>query len=81
VADVLTYCKGLKPKGLIGAAFGSHGWSGEAVGQIEEALEGMKVELVGEGARVVYAPDGAALQECFSLGRLVAEKLAERSGG
>ncbi|MHC4200556.1 MAG: flavodoxin domain-containing protein, partial [Planctomycetota bacterium] len=29
VADCLTYLKGLKPKHLVGAAFGSYGWSGE----------------------------------------------------
>lgn len=29
VADVLTYIKGLRPQGLVGAAFGSFGWSGE----------------------------------------------------
>jgi flavorubredoxin len=28
LADFLTYMKGLKPKGKIGAAFGSYGWSG-----------------------------------------------------
>ena len=31
LADVMNYLKGLKPKNLIGAAFGSYGWSGEAV--------------------------------------------------
>jgi flavorubredoxin len=29
VADILTYMKGLKPVGRIGAAFGSYGWSGK----------------------------------------------------
>ena len=32
VADVLTYIKGLKPRNLFGAAFGSYGWSGEGQG-------------------------------------------------
>ncbi|MBU1741636.1 MAG: flavodoxin domain-containing protein, partial [Proteobacteria bacterium] len=39
VADVLTYIKGLKPAGRIGAAFGSYGWSGEAVKHIEAQME------------------------------------------
>jgi flavorubredoxin len=30
IADILTYIKGLKPKGMIGGSFGSFGWSGEA---------------------------------------------------
>ena len=51
VADVLYYLKGLKPKGLVGAGFGSYGWSGESVKQIEEILREMKVELVEEGLK------------------------------
>ncbi len=34
VSDFLTYMKGLRPKNKIGAAFGSYGWSGEAVNLI-----------------------------------------------
>jgi len=77
VADALTYLKGLKPRNLIGAAFGSYGWSGEAVGQVEDVLRGMKVELVGESVKAKYVPDDEALGRCHSLGVLVAERLKE----
>jgi flavorubredoxin len=77
VADVLTYLKGLKPRNLIGAAFGSYGWSGEAVGQVEDVLREMKVELVGESIKVKYVPNDEDLAQCHSLGVLVAEKLKE----
>jgi len=77
VADVLTYLKGLKPKNLIGAAFGSFGWSGEAVGQIRETLDRMKVEPVGEDVKVRYVPDEEALARCRGLGQSVAEKLKQ----
>ena len=80
VADTLIYLKGLKPKNLIGAAFGSHGWSGEAVGQIEEILKGMHVELVAEGLKTVYVPTGDTLEKCAALGKQVADKLREISG-
>ena len=79
VADALTYLKGLKPRNLVGAAFGSHGWSGEAVGQLEAALREMKVQVVAEGVKVVYVPDAEALARCFALGKLVAEKLLEKN--
>ena len=75
VADVLTYLKGLKPRNLVGAAFGSYGWSGEAVGQIEEMLTEMRVDLVAEGLRVKYVPDDQALRECYELGRQVGQRL------
>jgi len=66
VADALTYLKGLKPRNLIGAAFGSYGWSGEAVGQVEDVLRGMKVDLIGESIKVKYVPDDEALAQCYS---------------
>jgi flavorubredoxin len=75
VADVLTYLKGLKPRNLVGAAFGSYGWSGEAVAHIAAALREMQVELVGEGVRAQYVPDDAALRECAALGAAVADRL------
>jgi flavorubredoxin len=83
VADLLTYLKGLKPQNLVGAAFGSYGWSGEAVGQVREILTAMKVDLVGEGLRVKFVPASDALEQCFELGAQVAEKvkeLCEREG-
>lgn len=79
VADTLAYLKGLKPKNLLGAAFGSYGWSGEAVGQVMEVLAEMKIDIVGEGLKVKYVPDESALAQCFSLGSWVAEKLGKVS--
>lgn len=38
VSAFLTYMKGLKPKNRIGKAFGSYGWSGESIPQINEIL-------------------------------------------
>jgi flavorubredoxin len=78
VADCLTYLKGLKPKNLVGAAFGSYGWSGEAVKMVEEELRAMKVEVAAERLRVKYVPDEAALAKCRELGEAVAKALAEK---
>ncbi len=78
VADVMTYLKGLKPRNLVGAAFGSYGWSGEAVEQVREVLSQMKVDLVEEGLKVKYVPDETDLARCVSMGTLVAEKLKEK---
>ncbi|MBU4371718.1 MAG: flavodoxin domain-containing protein [Proteobacteria bacterium] len=75
VADVLTYLKGLKPKNLLGAAFGSYGWSGEAVKQIEEVLAEMRVDKAGEGIRVKNVPDAGLLSRCYELGKTTAEKV------
>jgi len=78
VADLLTYLEGLKPKNLVGAAFGSYGWSGEAVAKIEEWLGRMKVDLVAEGVKARYVPDAEALAACRTLGQTVGEALGKR---
>jgi flavorubredoxin len=79
VADILTYLRGLKRQGLVGAAFGSYGWSGEAVSHISEVLTAMKVELVSDGLKVKYVPDADALARCFALGQQVAAALLPKS--
>lgn len=79
MADLLAYVRGLKPRNLIGAAFGSYGWGGEAVEQLQHELEQMKVEIATEGVRVQYVPDDAALGRCHELGRAVAARLLESS--
>jgi len=78
VADVLTYAKGLKPRNLIGAAFGSYGWSGEATAQIEEHLRQMGVELAAPALKLKFVPDAAALSQCREFGKAIAAKLKER---
>ena len=75
VADALSYVSGLKPTGIVGAAFGSYGWSGEAVGQITELLEKMNIDLVGDSIRAKYVPAGHVLERCRELGREVAKRL------
>ncbi|NQT53440.1 FprA family A-type flavoprotein [bacterium] len=76
VADLLCYLKGLKPANLVGAAFGSYGWSGEAFKEVARVLEDMNVEPVGEPLGVRYVPDDAALEQCRALGAAVAERVA-----
>lgn len=77
IADTLTYLKGLKPRNLMGAAFGSYGWSGEAVNHINDILKAMKVDIIAEGLKVKYVPDKSALEKCHSLGAQIAKKLQE----
>ncbi len=80
LADILAYVRGLKPKNLIGAAFGSYGWSGEACAQIESLLKEMGVEIVLPALRHQFVPDSAALSQCREFGKAVAVKLQERVG-
>jgi flavorubredoxin len=73
LADFLTYMKGLKPLNKIGAAFGSYGWSGEAVKLITKELEAMKFDIIDPGLRIQYIPDQSALEQCFEMGRKIGQ--------
>ena len=77
VSDFLTYVKGLKPQNKVGAAFGSYGWSGEAVKLITGELEAMKLDVVDAGVRVPFVPDGEGIEACYELGRKIAEALPD----
>ena len=67
--------------GKVGAAFGSYGWSGEAVGQVRGMLEEMKIDLVDEGLKVKFVPDSDALGRCYNLGLQLAEKAKQLCNG
>ncbi|HOE79317.1 MAG TPA: FprA family A-type flavoprotein [Smithellaceae bacterium] len=78
MADVMTYMKGLKPANLTGAVFGSFGWSGESLKDLEATLAAMKVEIVADTVSVRHVPDGDVLNKCRELGKTVAAQLNKR---
>ena len=71
LADFLSYMKGLKPLNKIGAAFGSYGWSGEAVKIITQELESMKFDMIDPGLKIQYVPDKKSLENCYAYGRKI----------
>ncbi|MBF0302833.1 MAG: FprA family A-type flavoprotein [Desulfamplus sp.] len=77
IADVMTYIKGLKPKNRMAAAFGSYGWSGEAVKILNNEFQAMGMEIVDDGLKVQYVPAKADLEKCFELGEKIAKKIIE----
>ena len=77
LADIFTYMKGLKPLNKIGAAFGSYGWSGEAVKMINKELEAMKFDIIDPGVRIQYIPDSDSLETCYELGRKIGKAVME----
>jgi len=77
VADVLTYIKGLRPKNRFAAAFGSYGWSGEAVKILNKEFEAMDLEIIDPGLAVKYVPTTDDLEKSFELGRTIGQKVAQ----
>jgi flavorubredoxin len=79
MADILHYMKGLRPQNKIGAAFGSYGWSGEAVNLINQAMEEMKIEVVDPGMKIKHFPTEKDLRICEELGRKIGKALKEKA--
>ncbi len=75
VAGVIEEIKGLKFKNKKAAAFGSYGWSGEAVKIINEKLEGSGFDIVDEGLRLSWSPDEGSKNKCREYGREFVSKL------
>jgi flavorubredoxin len=75
VTDFLAYMKGLKPNNKVAAAFGSYGWSGEAVKLINREFEQMKFDVIDPGIRISYVPDNQGLKACYELGKKIAKAL------
>jgi flavorubredoxin len=75
MADFLMYMRGLRPTNKVGAAFGSYGWSGEAVKMMNEVLKDMNIILCHEGVKVQYVPEHAQLSQCVELGRTVGKAM------
>jgi len=79
IAGVLTYLKGLSPKGKAGFAFGSYGWAPSGPGAVNEYLEEMKVELLREPLTAQWKPSDDVLAECREAGAMLADR-AEKDG-
>lgn len=53
--------------GKFAAAFGSFGWSGEAVPNLTERLRQLKMKVV-DGLRIKFKPNEQELRECYEFG-------------
>jgi len=76
ITPILEDMKGLKFKNKVGAAFGSYGWSGESLKQLEEKLIGCGITVVGAGVKAQWQPKPDDLAKCRELGRMVGRAVA-----
>jgi len=72
MSPILEDLRGLRFQNKIGAAFGSYGWSGEAIHIIEEHLKRCKIQIVAESVRAKWQPRSDDLVSCKELGQKVA---------
>ena len=79
MAGFLMYMRGLKPTNKIGAAFGSFGWSGEAVKLMNRSMEEMKFDIIEKGLRIKYVPNHTDLKECVEMGKRIGQAVIEQT--
>lgn len=75
VGGLIEMIKGLKFKNKKAAAFGSYGWSGEAVKQLSEKLKDAGFDVINDGIRSLWIPDADELAKLSDYGRNFAESL------
>lgn len=62
-------------KGMLAGAFGSYGWSGEAVANLEQRMNQLKLKLPVPGLKVQFNPSQEELDQCTAYGKAFAEAL------
>jgi len=67
----LTYLKGLKPRNRIGFVFGSYGWGGQAVGEIEKILKELSWSLPIKSININYVPSKNDLENAKKIGEML----------
>jgi len=75
VAALLEEIQGLKFKNKSAGAFGSYGWSGEAVKIMMERLEKSGFKTVDKGLRMTWSPDAENMTVCKDYGKSFLENL------
>jgi flavorubredoxin len=75
LAGLLEEMRGLKFKGKKAGTFGCYGWSGESVAALAEAARGAGFEIVGDGCKVLWNPDGESVAKAMDFGRSFARAL------
>ena len=78
--DLLSSLTAVHVRGKLGGAFGSYGWTGEAVNMIEDRLRGLKLRVPVKGVRARLIPTEDELDECRTFGRELARQLAGTAG-
>lgn len=69
IAGILEMIRGMKLKNKKAVAFGSYGWSGEAVKLITEELRKAGFEIVNEGIKCVWTPDEEMEKQLNEFGK------------
>ncbi len=72
-AGILEEIEGLNFRNKKAAAFGSYGWSGEAVPKLNSLLEKSGFSLVNKGITCLWTPNNESKDTCINFGKEVSQ--------
>jgi flavorubredoxin len=76
VGGFLTYLKGLRPKDRLTAAYGSFGWGGGGVKQVDSELRALGLQ-VADPLEIKFVPSEEDTSACVEFGRQIARRVKE----
>jgi flavorubredoxin len=65
----LEFVKGLAAKNRIACVFGSYGWAGGAIAEMEGVLKSARIDLASPSLGVKYNPEANDLKRCYEYGK------------
>jgi NADH oxidase (H2O-forming) len=71
--DILTSLNPIIHKGKLAGAFGSYGWSGEAVPNMEGRFKQLRFKMPVEGLKIKFNPSDEQLKEAYEFGKKFGE--------
>lgn len=71
--DILTSLNPIIHKGKLAGAFGSYGWSGEAVSNIEGRFKQLRFKMPVEGLKIKFNPSDEQLKDAYEFGKKFGE--------
>ena len=75
MGEFLTYLKGLRPRNRTGFVFGSYGWGGQAVGQIETIIKELKWKIPEQSVNINYIPNNEDLTNLKKIGNKLGKSI------
>lgn len=76
VWDLLSLISPIANRGKVAGAFGSYGWSGEAVGMINDRLKSLKLKIIEPGLKVNFVPSDDERKQAVDFASKVIELIS-----
>ncbi|MBZ2175415.1 FprA family A-type flavoprotein [Schnuerera sp. xch1] len=77
IYELFSVINPIRNRGKLAGAFGSYGWSGEAIKIIEQNLKNLKLKVHDDGVKCCFIPFEDSYQEAFEYGKNFGKKLLE----